>query len=161
MKSRQAILVCLVICLAVACGDSDSPTSTTPATTTTTSVIPQAQITLDASDATAYVGNQGNVFQFDLRITETAGGGANINFIRLEVYRRDGTFVERQEYGAAVIINVTGSNRIEANESRLLDNVAFVFRATFKQGPIMVVTVGFTDDTGRTFEESQSFVYTG
>jgi hypothetical protein len=118
------------------------------------------QIALEASNAFAYVGDQGNIFVFDLRITET-GGGANINFLRLEVYRSNGEFVERQEHGAGVIQNVTGSNRIEANESRLLEQVAFVFRAAFKKGPTMVVAVGFTDDTGRTFQEVQTFVCRG
>jgi hypothetical protein len=142
------------------CGSTD-PDGVTTTISTTTSVIPQAEITLDASNAVAYTSNQGNVFAFDLRITETGGGGANINFIRLEVYRSDGEFVERKEHGAGVIQNVTGSNRIEANESRLLEQVAFVFRAAFKKGPIMDVTVGFTDDTGRTFTESIRFVYEG
>ena len=96
-----------------------------------------------------------------MRITETGGGGANINFIRLEVYRPDGTFVERREHGADVIIRVTGSNRIEANSSRLLEKVDFVFRSAFKTGPEMVVTVGFGDDTGRVFEESIRFVFRG
>jgi hypothetical protein len=158
MKFPNLIFVSLLLVLLIGCNGGTDPD---PVTTTTTSVIPQAQMTLAASNAIAYVSNQGNVFAFDLRITEIGGGGANINFIRLEVYRPDGVFVERQEHGAGVITNVTGSNRVEANQSRLLEQVAFIFRAAFKGGPTMVVTVGFTDDTGRTFEEVITFVYQG
>jgi hypothetical protein len=160
MRALRIHLAFLMALFVVACGDDDV-NGPDGVTTTTTSVIPQAQITLAASNAIAYVSNAGNVFAFDLRITETGGGGANINFIRLEVYRPNGEFVERQEHGAGVIANVTGSNRIEANQSRLLEQVAFIFRAAFKGGPTMVVTVGFTDDTGRTFEKVIRFIYQG
>jgi len=155
----------LVLVAIVGCG-GDSSTSPTPTPTTVSTPPPPpppspASITLEASDAVAFVGNMGNVFVFDLRITETGGGGAHINFIRLEVFRPSGEFKERQEIGAQVIISVTGSNRIEANSTRLLEQVAFIFRTAFKGGPLMVVTVGLTDDTGRDFEEVISFVFRG
>jgi hypothetical protein len=116
---------------------------------------------MSAANAIAFVSDEGNVFVFDLTVSETGGGGANMNFIRLDVVRPTGDLVERAEIGSGVIINVTGSNRIEVNQTRVLEQVAFLFRSAFKGGPTMVVTVGFTDDTGRTFESIIRFVYQG
>lgn len=149
--------------LFLSCGDSNTgPTDNGgPPPPPPPPPVQPASITLDADNAIAFVSDEGNVFVFDLTIIETGGGGANINFIALDVVRPTGEFVERSEIGAGEIIRVTGSNRIEANETRVLEDVAFLFRSAFKGGPTMVVTVGFTDDTGRDFESVISFVFTG
>jgi hypothetical protein len=50
------------------------------------------------------------------RITESAGLGANVNFVRFSLLR-GGAEVERHEIGANDIIRVAGTNHISANGS--------------------------------------------
>ena len=84
---------------------------------------------------------------------------ANINFVRLEVFRATGEFEERSEIGSGAIIQGTGSNRLNANSTRE-DNWIFLFRAPVKSGRNITLTMGFTDDFGNDTELSTSFVFT-
>ncbi len=49
-----------------------------------------------------------------IRITESAGLGANFNFVRLQLLR-GGVEIERQEIGASSITAGLGTNRVAAN----------------------------------------------
>jgi hypothetical protein len=91
---------------------------------------------------------------------EGAGTGANINFIRVDIFRATGEFEERAEIGADAIEQATGSNRLEGGASRQ-DVWALFFRATVKKGRTLEVTIGFTDDVGNDIEKKLRFVFAG
>lgn len=157
MRKYLPILVALTALATFGCGDSDSGTSPTP----TTSVGPSAA---NISGTVTNVGvlgtGSGNIVVFDLTLTESAGVGANINFIRLEVFRATGEFEERQEIGSGAITAQTGSNRLDASGTRVF-NVGFAFNATIKTGRVMRVTVGLTDDRGNNSDLAIDFVFSG
>lgn len=46
----------------------------------------------------------GSNFSYTLTVTESAGVGARINFVRLDIFRATGEFEDRSEIGANVII---------------------------------------------------------
>ena len=160
-KILPVMLACLLT-LAAGCGDGNnsSTTAPTPTPTPTPPQPSQASITVEVLGFGAVASGSGNLFAIGLRLTETAGVGANINFIRLEVFRATGEFEERQEIGAGQITSQTGSNRLAANSTRDLNPVLFTFNATVKSGRIIRVTTGFTDDRGNNFEFVEDFVFT-
>ena len=155
-------MLAALLALAAGCGDGNngSPTTPTPTPTPTPSQPSQASITVQVLGFGAITSGQGNLFGIGLRVTESAGVGANINFIRLDVFRATGQFEERKEIGAGQITAQTGSNRLTANSTRDLDPVLFLFNATVKKGRIIRVTVGFTDDRGNNFEFVEDFTFT-
>ena len=161
---RSAIsLATLTILLAftTACGDSNSGTTTTPTQTPTPAPTQpsQASITVEVLGFGAAGSGQGNLFAIGLRITESAGLGASINFVRLEVFRATGEFEERQEIGSGQITTQTGSNKLGPNSTRELNPVLFPFNATIKSGRVIRVTIGFTDDAGNDFEFVDDFTF--
>jgi hypothetical protein len=84
--------------------------------------------------------------QFGVRVSESAGLAANLNFIRLEVYDAAGAMLERQEIGAAIF---TGGNRLNASSSRDF-NVLMGFNAEPRSGRYVRIGVGTTDDRNNT-----------
>lgn len=88
----------------------------------------------------------GYELQFGLRVTESAGLGANLNFVRLEVYDAAGAMLERQEIGSNVF---TGGNRLGANSSRDFA-VLMGFNADPRAGRFVRIGVGTTDDRNNT-----------
>jgi hypothetical protein len=158
MAIHNKIPVLLFILAMIGCNGGDSVV--TP-TTTTTSVPPgpdAAVIILTVLDAAYAAGGQGNLVGFQFRLQETAGLGANMDFIRVEIFRPTGEFIERQEGGAGEIINQLGSNRLEANQTRE-ETVVFGFRATVKKGRLIRFTVGMTDDKGNNQDKWRDFVF--
>lgn len=83
----------------------------------------------------------------NLRLTESAGLGASMNFIRYELYNREGRFLERNEFGANAIIRDLQTNRIEANQTRQF-SVVMLMRQTIKLNQVVNVVIGITDDMG-------------
>ena len=81
--------------------------------------------------------------RFTSEVSEKAGLGAHLNYVRGEFYKDD-VLMERYDVTAARIIEETGSNRIEAGGERSLvvmlrfSTEADLIRATFQ----------FTDDKG-------------
>jgi hypothetical protein len=159
MACYRTLLVLFLVLAVVGCG-GDSGTTPTPTTTTTS--VPAgpsaANITLTIIGAGALGSGQGNLVQFQIRLQESAGLGANINFIRVDVYRATGQFEERQEIGSGQIVNQTGTNRLNANETRNM-TVTIGFNATIKSGRIIRFTVGMTDDRGNNQDKVQDFVF--
>ena len=151
-------LILLVFLLTLsACGDKNA-SPTTPTSTPAPAPPPaprRASITLEIMGASAIVTEQGNAVRADLRLVESGGARAIINFARLEVYRATGQFEERAELPGS---QIGGSNRIEANTTFDLQ-VLFFFQATVKRGKTLQFTVGFTDDGGNTRELVQSLVF--
>jgi hypothetical protein len=159
MAIQSKIPVLLLMLAVVGCNGGDS--SPTSPTTTTTSAPPgpsAAIINLTVLEAGYVAGGQGNLVYFRFRLQESAGLGANINFIRVEIFRPTGEFIERQEGGAGEIINQTGTNRLEANETRE-ETVIFGFRATVKKGRLIRFTVGMTDDRGNNQDKWRDLVF--
>jgi hypothetical protein len=87
---------------------------------------------------------------FDFRITfpctivESAGLGANINYVRMRL-QLSGADVERQEINANDVIAVQGNNRLNASQSRQ-GNFIFDFNRGDASGGVL--EFNFTDDRG-------------
>ena len=78
-----------------------------------------------------------------LTISETAGTGVALNFVRVTFF--DGSReIERREIGANTIVAAFGTNRIEAN-GMLPTTVTFDFNSVTV---LAQITVGYTDDNG-------------
>ena len=130
------VVVALTLSSAMFMGcDGDGPTNRTNTTTTvaTTTVPASANIDVEILSFAAVSSGQGNLFQVEIRMTESGSAGANINFARLEVFRATGELEERQEIGADQIIAGVGDNRLEANATEEA-TLTFFFRATVKKG---------------------------
>lgn len=154
MKQIYTYLVLLAVVMIAACngGSSSSPSQT--ATTTTAPM--EANVTLEVLGTST--SDNGHSVSVAFRLEESAGMGCNINFIRLEAYRPNGMFEERQELGADQVINQTGTNRLEANETRD-PTVVFAFRAIIEKGRKLMFWVNMTDDRGSTHYPWEQFIF--
>jgi hypothetical protein len=139
-------------------GDSPTNGTTTSSAPATTSIPPMAEISVEVLDFGALVSGQGNLFFVSVRLEESGGVGANINFARLEVFRATGELEERQEVGAGQIIAGVGDNRLESNTTEEA-TITFLFRATVKRGRQLRLTMGFTDDFGNDHESVEDFFF--
>lgn len=159
---RSLVALSILSLLAAGCGDGDGPTGgTNTSTTTTTTAGPSAAvILLDVIDF-GLLASQGSgaLFGLELRMRETAGLGANINYIRLDVLRATGELEERSEIGANEIVSELGTNRVGPNAT-WQNVVVFFFRATIKRGRQLIVTVNLTDDRGNTVNLTEAFIFT-
>jgi hypothetical protein len=90
---------------------------------------------------------------FPCTITEAAGLGANLNFVRAS-FTLGGVEIERQEIGSNVIIAVNGSNRLPAS-GRLQGNFIFDFNAGNATGGRL--EFNFTDDRGNNLSATFTF----
>ena len=117
-----------------------------------------ANIDLEVLNVAAFTSGEGNLFQIEFQMTESAGVGAHINFARLEVFRATGELEERQEIGAGKIISGADDNRLEGNSTETA-TATFLFRATVKKGRMLHYTVGFTDDGGHDHDVVKEFVF--
>jgi hypothetical protein len=80
---------------------------------------------------------------FNLRVAETAGVGANFSFIRADFYTAGATFLERQEIVATQLGRVPPSQSLSAP---IL--ISFNSDPNFGTGRYTTITAGFTDDKG-------------
>lgn len=129
------------------CG-GDSGTTPTPAPTPTPGPS-QANITVTINNPTYFSGGvpgYGYSLEFALNVRESAGLGANINFVRLEIYNASGSLLERSENGANT---VPGGNRLNPNASRDF-NVTMGFNSDPLSGRYVLIGLGTTDDRGNT-----------
>lgn len=146
---RAAKLMALVAALALeaACGGGAIPTAATdvPKAAATESA-PKAHITvtfgLDTVAGPSLDPAYTEYLRFSTLVSESAGVGARLNYVRGEFYRNN-VLVERYEMGAAALM-AEGGNRIEPRGSRTLE-------VTFRRnGPCDLVRAvfQFTDDRG-------------
>lgn len=134
----------------IGCG-GDSPTSSSQGSGPS-----RAQITVTAANPVLSYGSVRNFrVSFSLTTKETAGLGANMNYIRIEP-RVFGSVVERQEIGSSDIVQQTGSNRVEANGTRN-DTVFMEFNNPNAND--ILLTVGFTDDRGNKLEATFTITF--
>jgi hypothetical protein len=155
---KNFVILLVLSLLATGCGDG--PTNGTSTSSTTTTAGPTAAvILLDVVDFGLFsVQGGGAVFGVELRMRETAGLGANINYIRLDYLKATGELEERAEIGANDIISELGTNRIGPNAT-WQEVVGFLFRASIKKGRRLIVIVNLTDDRGNTVDLIESFVF--
>ena len=153
------LVLTLALSLTGCGGDSGGSTTTPTPTPTPAPALPtSADIDVEILGSGAATSGQGNAVIFILEIVESGGLGANINFIRVDVFRATGEFVERSEVGAGEITRQTGTNRLLANETREL-TVVMGFRATVKSGRTITLTVGMTDDQGNNHDFTTTFTF--
>jgi hypothetical protein len=151
---RVALAGLLAIPIAACGGSSSGGGTTTPSTPAGPT---QARITVTCSPYTLTLSP---LVGFNYRIsvpctiTESAGLGANMNFIRLRL-TIGGAEVERQEIGANAIIAQTGSNRLGANATRT-NTYIFDFNNGNATGAIL--DFNFTDDRGNNLNSSFTLV---
>ena len=117
-----------------------------------------ANIDLEVLNVAAFISDEGNLFQIEFQMTESAGVGAHINFARLDVFRATGELEERREIGAGKIISGANDNRLEGNSTETA-TATFLFRATVKKGRMLHYTVGFTDDGGHDHDVVEEFIF--
>jgi hypothetical protein len=89
-----------------------------------------------------------------VRITESAGVGASINFIRLTLLR-GGVEVERREITAGAITSGLGTNRVAANGT-VTATLSFDFNITDFNS--FRLDFNFTDDRGNVLQATLSSV---
>lgn len=142
MNRRSLFLILIVGVLAgtLACGDGDSPsapttTTTPPPTSTPPPPAPPADAIITLTGSYECLDPFCDFALFQLRLENSGGVGANLNFIRVE-NRNEQPILE---LGADHFINTFGNNRLEAGE--VLD-----FVLTAQLG--FVVIVGYGDDNG-------------
>lgn len=148
---RVATALALAVALQACGGGGNGPTpQPTPAGPT------QASIRVTCSPYT--LSNSPRV-GFDLRISfpctivESAGLGANINFVRMRL-QLNGLDVERQEINANDVIAVQGNNRLSASQTRT-GNFIFDFNRGDATGGVL--EFNFTDDRGNALSASINF----
>jgi hypothetical protein len=141
---RRLIGLALAVGLA-GCG-GDSPASPTPATPL------RADITVVQTSVGQLCLSPISGFALRLRvpirITESGGLGANMNYIRLSLYR-GGAEVERREAGTADFVAYLGTNRLPAR-SIIAATLSFDFNTT--DADSFLLSFDFTDDRGNRFD---------
>jgi hypothetical protein len=137
----SAVVVPLAL-IAGACGSTnDTPTPGGPTGPTQANVVVTAsspQITLSPRSGFTYR------ITIPVTIRETAGLGANIDSMRLQLMA-SGRSVETQEIGSGDVIAVTGSNRLQAGATRTF---TLYFDVNAGQATSGLLTLSFTDDRG-------------
>lgn len=159
---RSGYLLLIAVVAFAGCGDdgnsNSGSTTPLPSLPMGPTLPSQSEISVEVLGAGFVATGQGNATVFELRMEESAGLGANINFIRIDLFRATGEFEERSEIGAGTIEEQTGSNRLDADETREITPF-FFFRATVKSGRQVRLTVGFTDDMGNDLEWVADFTF--
>lgn len=134
----------------MACGGGGGSSPTTP---TVPPAPTKATITVTAATPTVALSSRRGftyVVAVASTIAESAGVGANINFVRMQ-FIRAGLEIERQEISSADLIVQTGSNRLAASSTRTL-NLSFDTNAETATSALL--TFNFTDDRGNNLESS-------
>jgi hypothetical protein len=152
MSRMSAVVVLTSLGVALwGCGGS-SPSPTTP----TTPAVPtpsQAKITVTAGTPTVSLSpllTKTYRITFPATMAESAGLGANINYVRCRM-TRSGIEVERAEIGSGDFITQTGNNRLNANQSR---PVTLYFDVNEGRATGAIVDFNFTDDKANTLTVS-------
>jgi hypothetical protein len=149
MPKATSTMVAAGLALAMAaCGsssDPSAPTSVSPASASATP--PKAQITvtlgLDTVTGPSLDPRYAAYVRFTSNLTESAGLGATLNYVRGEFYE-SGHLAERYDVDAGELVADSGSNRIEAFASRSL--VVTLRHNT--PCDMIRITFQFTDDMG-------------
>jgi hypothetical protein len=140
----------LMTALPACSGNTTSPTPTTGPS--------QARITVSATlPLLSFSPRAGFNFRVTVpaTITEAAGLGANINFVRLrQVFA--GVEIERSEISSADLIASTGTNRLNASASRAVN---LIFDVNDDRPTSGILTFNFTDDRGNALSVDFTITY--
>ena len=133
--------------LAAGCGSGSSPSAPSPSIAEATDTVPKADISVavgqDAVTGPSSESGYTQYVRFTSSISEAAGLGAHLNFIRGDFYLNN-ELVDRYEFSSAQLIEETGTNRLEASSSR-----SFVVLLRWNaQCDLIRTTFQFTDDQG-------------
>ena len=145
---------CAVLLCGAACGDGlfILPSQATPPPAEGTAERAILSVTFVGDPAVVVPGASKNAdFIATLNITETAGVGARINFIRLQLVR-DRVEIERSEIGADFI---EPDNRIDPSSTTRIE-VKLGFNSSIADLEA-IFTVSFTDDRGNLIEVAIGF----
>jgi hypothetical protein len=131
---------------------------TTPTTLPTPAPPSQSKITVTAANPVVTLSPRAG-FSYRITvsttITESAGLGANINFIRLrQIYQ--GVEIERSEISSADLIVASGSNRINASATR---NLSLIYDVNDGRATSGILTFNFTDERGNTLSTDFTITY--
>jgi len=146
-KAPRVLALLAAVAALVGCGGEGSPTAATDVVALAAAPAPKARLTvtygLDTVSGPSLDPAYAEYVHFTSVVTESAGVGANLNYVRGEFYR-SGALVERYEMSAAELQASAGGNRIEPMSTRAL---SVMLR---RNGPCDLVrtTFQFTDDRG-------------
>jgi hypothetical protein len=142
----SSLAVVLGVALALALPACTKSTSTNPTPVTPTPSPPLQSIVSIALLNIQLVNPDHPPFNwqliYTLHVVESGGVGCNLNYVHLDVFKADGTFLERTAVGTEVFV---GGNRLEARATRDF-TVINGFNSDPLSGRYLVVTLGFTDD---------------
>lgn len=160
MRRRDSVVLRLGLALLlvvpfVACGGGDdSPAA--PTTTPTPVPVTQASITVTCSPFSVAASTRPGfnwTITFPCTVTESAGLGANLNYVRAS-FTLGGVEIERREITADNIIAAAGTNRVGAS-STFSTNFIFNFNRGDATGGVL--TFNFTDERGNVLEATFPF----
>jgi hypothetical protein len=145
MQRVTRTLTVVAAMAAVACGNGSNPSA--PSAVLEPSSAPKADITVtvgfDALSGPSLERGYTQYVRFTASMSEAAGLGAHLNFVRGDFYM-DEVLVDRYEFTGAQLIEETGSNRLEADSTR---SFLVVLRWN-APCDLIRTTFYFTDDEG-------------
>ena len=146
-RTVKIISVVAAMALAAACGSGSHPAAPSTPSMTIPANSPKADIDvtmgLDAVSGPSADPAFVSYLRFTSEVSEKAGLGAHLNYVRGEFYKDD-VLLERYDVTAAQIIEETGSNRIDAGGERSL----VVMLRYSAEADLIRATFQFTDDKG-------------
>jgi hypothetical protein len=145
--STMAAVAGLALAMAACGGSSDPSAPTTVSPSSVSATPPKAHITvtlgLDTVTGPSLDPKYAAYVRFTSNLTESAGLGATLNYVRGEFYE-SGHLAERYDVSASELVAESGSDRIEALSSRSL-----VLTLRHRAPCDMIrITFQFTDDKG-------------
>jgi hypothetical protein len=146
-RAIETMSVLVALMLAAGCGSDSDSNLTAPSSPVVQATAPKADITVvigsDAVTGPSLDPNFTSYVQFTASMSEAAGLGAHLNYVRGDFYKDD-ALVDRYDFSGAQLIEQTGSNRLEAGSAR-----SFVVLLRWNAPcDLMRVTFQFTDDQG-------------
>jgi hypothetical protein len=145
---RKLSVFALMLALPACGGGSTGPTMTptaTPDTRPARATVSVAQTTVGQICISPLADKTIRV-RIPMRISETAGLGVNVNFIRLQL-SKGATDVERAEMTATDVSRILGSNHINASSVANI-TMSHDFNASGDEWDTLRYTFGLTDDRG-------------
>jgi hypothetical protein len=151
LRLRLAAATLVPLALSACSGNSTSPTPAPAGPSQARITVTAAAPLTTLSPLVAYNFRT----TFNTTVTEAAGLGANINFIRLAL-TRGGVELERQEISSSALISQSGTNRLNASATR---NLPLIF--DFNNGSVTggILTFNFTDDRGNVLAVDIPFTF--
>jgi hypothetical protein len=144
-RVTRTLLAVAAMAMVAACGNGSSPSA--PSEVIEPSNAPKADITVtvgfDALQGPSLEPGYTQYVRFTASMSEAAGLGAHLNFVRGDFYK-DQALVDRYEFTGVQLVEETGSNRLEAGSAR-----SFVVVLRWNAPCDLIrTTFYFTDDEG-------------